>query len=299
MADLERVAVQLTPKQPATGHFIELLRSKSKNPKLRIDNVRRSKDLQMVIEHCNKRWMEPLEALGQPIIQIFHLNSSDIIENKRITIDELCRQAEVPNGAKSTLTLEYFVPLDTLEDTASSVAATSGGSSSQAAPEDDETADVLDDEIECTGERSLDDRNREGRKRAIDLTECSSSSRKRSHGELSARIANARSLCDSDVDAEYRELIKPAVEDYLRDTIDKDELDRRKMAARETAAAKHPPLVTLNQAYKEYELKRLALAAAEAALDMSEAGLEAALIAIEQAKKKVSPEEAGEVKAES
>ena len=34
----ERIAVQLTPRMQG-GDFIELLRTKQKNPKLRIDNV--------------------------------------------------------------------------------------------------------------------------------------------------------------------------------------------------------------------------------------------------------------------
>ena len=71
-----RVAVQLTPKH-GDGLFIFRLRENAKNPKLRIDNVRRSKDLNMVIEHCKRRWQEHLVELGNPPLQLYMHPSSE------------------------------------------------------------------------------------------------------------------------------------------------------------------------------------------------------------------------------
>ena len=52
-------------------------------------------------------------------------------------------------------------------------------------------------------------------------------------------LATARSLADA-VDADYRDLIKPAVDAYLADKIDEAELKRRKAEARGTSPVPVP-----------------------------------------------------------
>ena len=108
MVSTGRVEVQLTPKS-SEGLFQARLRASQKNPKLRIDSVRRSKDLLMVIEHCRRRWKEPLEALGEPPLVLFYHPSGIPVEDHRITIDQLCREANLSAVADAKLTLAYQV----------------------------------------------------------------------------------------------------------------------------------------------------------------------------------------------
>ena len=71
--------------------------SNPRHPRLRIDNVRVSKDLLMVIDHCKRRWRENLERLGNPPMNIF-LPSGVPIEDTSITIESLCMMSGVPLG---------------------------------------------------------------------------------------------------------------------------------------------------------------------------------------------------------
>ena len=99
---VSRVAIQLTPRnvpgQP-DSLFIEQLKSHKKNLKLRIDNVRRTTDLSMVIDHCRKRWKDHLSVLDNPPLRLF-LNNKQV-DDYSITIDSLCNQSGVGSGPDS------------------------------------------------------------------------------------------------------------------------------------------------------------------------------------------------------
>ena len=83
------------------------------------------------------------------------------------------------------------------------------------------------------------------------------------------------------VDAQYKQLIKPAVDEYLADKIDSAELDRRKAAARAKATGEHPPLKQLDTAFGAYKEKMAALAAAEAEAEEAAEAVDAAVRQIE------------------
>jgi hypothetical protein len=99
----DRVAVQLQPRED--GVFVTLLKQRKMNPNLRIDNVRRTKDVEMVIEHCRRRWKEPLGQLGKPPLKLFTGEGVEIF-NVKVTIEELCQKAVIVDGK---LTLRYSV----------------------------------------------------------------------------------------------------------------------------------------------------------------------------------------------
>ena len=135
-------------------------------------------------------------------------------------------------------------------------------------------------EVAVVGERTREQRDAEGRKRAIDLD--AETPRKRSKVGLETRVAKARSLCQEAVDARVHELLKPAVQEYAKGKIDGAELDTRREAARQQAAAGHAPLTKLDQAFADYNAAVAARAQAEAAEDAAEAKLEAALAELER-----------------
>ena len=123
------------------------------------------------------------------------------------------------------------------------------GSTSRAASSPSEASD----DVEIVGSRTREERDAEGRKRAIDLDDEEGSSNKRAKIDgLETRMATARSLLDDAVDADYRERIKPAVDAYLADKIDEAELKRRKAEARETSSCASARLTILNGAYDAY-----------------------------------------------
>ena len=132
-----------------------------------------------------------------------------------------------------------------------------------------------DEEVAVVGELTREQRDAEGRKRAIDLD--AESPRKRSKVELETRVAKARSLCQDAVDARVQEVLKPAFEEYAKDKLDGAELDKRKAAARQQAAAGHAPLTKLDREFADYIAAVEARAQAEMAEDAAGAKLEAAL----------------------
>jgi len=136
------------------------------------------------------------------------------------------------------------------------------------------------DEVAVVGERTREQRDAEGRKRAIDLD--AETPRKRSKVGLETRVAKARSLCQEAVDARVHELLKPAVQEYAKGKIDGAELDTRREAARQQAAAGHAPLTKLDQAFADYNAAVAARVKAEAAEDAAGAKLEAALAELER-----------------
>lgn len=107
-----RVAVQLMPLQP-DAKFVMALRACSKNPKLRIDNVRRSKDVSMVIEHCQRRWKEHLDEFGDEAVLVLSNERTGEPCAPNTPIETLCQDAGIqdsPQGARLTLTYEVLIP---------------------------------------------------------------------------------------------------------------------------------------------------------------------------------------------
>ena len=139
------------------------------------------------------------------------------------------------------------------------------------------------EEVTVVGERTFAQRDAECRKRAIDLEP--ETPRKRGRGAAAAleeRVVSARSVCTAAVDKRVRELIQPAVDQWVAEEIDAAELDRRKAEAREKATAEHAPLTELERASAEYTEAVSARTKAEAAEDAAEAKLEAVLRGLER-----------------
>jgi hypothetical protein len=139
------------------------------------------------------------------------------------------------------------------------------------------------EEVAVVGERTFAQRDAECRKRAIDLE--AETPRKRGRGAAGAleeRVVSARSVCTAAVDKRLRELIQPAVDQWVAEEIDAAELDRRKAEAREKATAEHAPLTELERASAEYTGAVSARTKAEAAEDAAEAQLEAVLRELER-----------------
>jgi len=118
---------------------------------------------------------------------------------------------------------------------------------------------------------------------AIDLTEGTRETpRKRSRADdVETRVAKARSLCVSEVDARAHELMEEPFRDFLAKKIDGAEIERRREAAREQAAKEHPTLSALDKAFAAYTAAAAAEQAAAAKREAAEAKLEAALCALE------------------
>ena len=128
-----RISIQLTPRPGESDIFVKNLKDQSKNPKLRIDNVRRTKDLSMVVEHCSRRWKDHLVQLNSPPLRLFLGDKP--IQDYSITIDALCQQVPPQEKGKPTMTLMYVV------DTA---AAEGGTSSPSTATPNDATTTTAD-----------------------------------------------------------------------------------------------------------------------------------------------------------
>ena len=101
-------------------------------------------------------------------------------------------------------------------------------------------------------------------------------------GALEERVVSARSVCTAAVDKRVRELIQPAIDQWVAEEIDAAELDRRKAEAREQATAEHAQLTELERASAEYTEAVSARTKAEAAEDAAEAKLEAVLRGLER-----------------
>ena len=80
----------------------------------------------------------------------------------------------------------------------------------------------------------------------------------------------------------WHELLKPVYQEYTKVRIDGAELDTRREAARQQAAAGHTPLTELDQAFADYKATVAARAQAESAEDAAGAKLEAVLAKLER-----------------
>jgi len=111
------------------------------------------------------------------------------------------------------------------------------------------------DDVEIVGARTPAERDAEGRKRAISLDSPLETIKrpKTVSVALQMEVAKARSTTTAGYEKRYKELAQPAFDEYLADTIDATELDRRKAAARATARAEYPPLDALDEAYATYD----------------------------------------------
>ena len=139
------------------------------------------------------------------------------------------------------------------------------------------------EEVAIVGERTFAQRDAECRKRAIDLE--AETPRKRGRGASAAleeRVVSARSVCTAAVDKRARELIQPAIDQWVADQIDEATLKQRKAEAREKATAEHAQLTELERASAEYTEAVSARTKAEAAEDAAEAKLEAVLRGLER-----------------
>ena len=155
-------------------------------------------------------------------------------------------------------------------------------------------SDGAEGELAIVGARTREQREAEGRRRAINLDLDTPRKRKRTApGELETRVATARSLCSNAVDERALELIKPAVAEFMGDRIDEQELKRRKAQAREQAANEHPPLVRLDEAYADYKHALAARVQAEDTLDATVAAEDAAQAKLEAAMRELLPQQAG------
>ena len=123
---------------------------------------------------------------------------------------------------------------------------------------------------------------REQSSRQADLLAASEAAK----AELVQRVSEALVVDVEAVEARLRELVEPALQEYVADAIDTAELDRRKVAAREVAEEEHAPpsgLVSAYEAYEEAVEKRVAaeerMKQVLAEEDMAEAALMALLAA--------------------
>ena len=137
------------------------------------------------------------------------------------------------------------------------------------------------DEVSVVSERSREQKDAEGRKSAIDL-EVGAVETPRKRTDVETRVAKARSLCSTEVDARARELMEEHYKEFIAERIDGAELERRRAAARDQAAKEHPPLSALETAFAAYTAAAAAEQAAEARREAAEATLEAALRALEK-----------------
>ena len=139
------------------------------------------------------------------------------------------------------------------------------------------------DEVAVVGERTFAQRDAESRKRAIDLeTETPRKRGRAAAGALEERVVGARSVFTAAIDKRVRELVQPALDEYMADQIDEATLKQRKAEARAKATAEHAPLTELERASAAYTQAVSASRAAEAAEDAAEAKLEAVLRGLEQ-----------------
>ena len=141
-----------------------------------------------------------------------------------------------------------------------------------------------------TGERTREQRDAEGRKRAIDLNLLDANKRPRTAStELQTQVAKARSVCTAEVHKRVEELIRPAVADFVVDKIDEVELVRRKAVARAKAESEHAPLSTLDAAYSKYTAAVAARVAAEDEAEKATAAEDAAMAQLQAAVKALVP----------
>ena len=91
----------------------------------------------------------------------------------------------------------------------------------------------------------------------------------------------------------WHELLKPVYQEYTKVRIDGAELDTRREAARQQAAAGHTPLTELDQAFADYNAAVAARAQAESARAQAESAEDAAGAKLEAVLAKLERGQAG------
>ena len=141
-----------------------------------------------------------------------------------------------------------------------------------------------------TGERTREQRDAEGRKRAIDLNLLDANKRPRTAStELQTQVAKARSVCTGEVHKRVEELIRPAVADFVVRKIDGIELEKQRAAAFAKAESEHAPLSKLDAAFSAYTAAVAARVAAEDEAEKAMAAEDAAAAALQAAVKTLLP----------
>ena len=114
--------------------------------------------------------------------------------------------------------------------------------------------------------------------------------RKQAPESIETRVMMARSTCRAASDAAYRALIQQALDCYMADEIDEEELKRQKQAARrEVNAGPGGILAALEATYEEYEAAVARRTAAEAMEGEAAARLEAALLRVTEDREVAPP----------
>jgi len=80
-----------------------------------------------------------------------------------------------------------------------------------------------DPDVAVTGERSREEKDAEGRKRAIDVDAPPAKRSREEQARLEERVATARSASSAAVDVRLRELMQPAYARFEREEIDAEE----------------------------------------------------------------------------
>ena len=153
-------------------------------------------------------------------------------------------------------------------------------------------------DVAVVGERSREQKDAEGRKRAIDLeagggggastrtaVRGGETPRKRSRtheGQLEERVVTARSVTDADIDRRSKAIMQPVFDEWMNGNLSEAELPRRKEAARAQALAEHGPRFKLDAAFAKYTAAAKARAEAEEQEAAAEAALYEALAPLER-----------------
>ena len=117
------------------------------------------------------------------------------------------------------------------------------------------------DEVAVVGETTREQRDAEGRKRAIVVDDMPT--RKIQAVHLGERVATARSTTDAAITRRMKEIIQPVIDEWLDGKVEATELKRRKEAAKAQATTEHVDRSSLDDAFEAYTAAVKAREAAE------------------------------------
>ena len=114
-----------------------------------------------------------------------------------------------------------------------------------------------DDDVQIVGERTREDRDREGRAKAIDVDTLDlPPPESRNEDELRARVDEARKRCFAAIHKKVRRDLSSSIQDFVEDKIDGSELERRKVQKKDEAMRRSKALRRLDDAYAKYKAAR-------------------------------------------
>ena len=87
---------------------MQTLVNAQKKPRLLIEKMRPSKDLNSVVAHCNKRWSTQIGPLGELTYRFFTRLRGGRLNDHTITMKDLCSQMKV-DASTGALTIYYEV----------------------------------------------------------------------------------------------------------------------------------------------------------------------------------------------